>query len=177
MPIASPAWANAIDAMPDGLFMSALCRSTLANSDCPVATCKAVLVFLGKSLEVGVSDDNLSPIVAYDAYVDYLFAMDRVWPMAVMLLDELPETAKGVVDFDVEATLAEFLLRRLPHAATLKGGWSAPVTKAIAIAELMHDLVTLFAVGCAPTGSKDPYAMRRAGNHLWIALRGIDYEQ
>ena len=40
---------------------------------------------------------------------------------------------------------------------------TAPVSVAVALADKLDTLVGFFAVGIRPTGSKDPFALRRAG--------------
>ena len=59
---------------------------------------------------------------------------------------------------------------------------SAPVTVAVALADKIDQLVNLFAVGEHPTGSGDPFALRRAGlgviriireNRLRLSLRDL----
>ena len=46
---------------------------------------------------------------------------------------------------------------------------TAPVTVAVSLADKLDTLVGFFAIGEQPTGSKDPYALRRAA----IAIRKI----
>ncbi len=41
---------------------------------------------------------------------------------------------------------------------------TAPVTVAVSLADKLDTIATLFSVGLAPTGSKDPFALRRAAN-------------
>lgn len=133
----------------------------LTNDGCTKAAAGAVLDIIGPD-----------PISAYDRSIGYIEMLVRVWPLACRVQDQLPGHLS-----DVMPGVAEFLIRRLPAVfAANDAEWSLhrfgnPVTLALSIADKLDSIVALWAAGCAPTGSKDAYALRRAAIALWKDLR------
>jgi hypothetical protein len=164
----TPAWANAIDALPcHGPFMAALARSAVTNSGNIRATGRWLLSFLAKATEHDLSDVDIKPIRALDNFIYDIEAMDRFWPAVQFSISSQP-IEDGI---DAEAQIAEFLVRRIPEVFRKKNMSQSPVTKAVALADRVDTLCGMFLAGLKPTGSKDPYALRRAAlSILWAVL-------
>jgi hypothetical protein len=103
------------------------------------------------------------PIAGYDlGSHDFEMIERKLLPPFRIMLADLPDAQNALPD------IADFLVRRLPSI------WSrdyikpcdAPVTKALVMAERIHDIAAAFATNRRPTGSKDPYAIRRAALEL-----------
>jgi hypothetical protein len=164
----SHSWANALDGLDlASSFITALSRSSVINSDCPRAAGRWLLSFLTKSTTPNLADSDIDPIAAFDNFIWDIEALERLWPAIILSLEDQP----CADTIDAEAKLAEFFVRRLPEAFRKTALYQPPVTKAVALADRIDSLCGMFVAGQNPSGSKDPYALRRAAlNVLWAIL-------
>jgi hypothetical protein len=102
---------------------------------------------------------------AYDFAIYDFEAVGRAWPIMAKAAELMPDASAAR---QILPTLARFVAERLP-AIWAREPWQRheELTRAIVIADRSHDLVALFSVGMKPSGSKDPFALRRAANH-WL---------
>jgi hypothetical protein len=156
---ADPALENAVLAVLPSPFVSDLAQA-VTNDGSEDGAARWLLslssAFLRKNLQ------DFTPLRAFDFANEDFEAIGRAWPImgqAAKLMD---------VDPSVTVDLSRFVSERLP-ALWGRMPWvrHSPVTRAIVMADRAHDLVGLFSAGLRPSGSKDPYALRRAANH-WL---------
>lgn len=164
----TPALVNALMALPTyGPFITSLGQST--NSGTPESGGAWLLDFVSSYLERQKLKHG--HIAAFDHCIVDIEALDRVWPLAHR--SEQSYRDQGCL-VDCESplpTLARFLVERMPAI------WDGPqwlphtgISQALVIADRMDCLVGFFGVGIMPTGSKDPYALRRAAKHLLMQV-------
>lgn len=163
-----PALANMIDALPSyGQFIQSLGQAT--NCGSPESGAAWLLDFVSRYLErKGLRH---GAVAAYDHCIYDIEGMDRVWPLAHAT--ERAYRAQGLL-VDCESplpSLARFLVERMPSI------WDGPawiqhepLSRSLVIADRIDYLVGFFGVGIMPTGSKDPYALRRAGKHFLMQV-------
>lgn len=162
---------NMIAALPfDGGFFADLAVKVKNSGDQEGAAAWA-LGFVGSWLESKGQPSH--PIASYDFAILEIEYLDQIWPAFRFAANNLPVAAPL-------GDIAEFLFRRLPHAwDNAKPRCIAPVTEAVHLADKIDDLVSHFAVGNAPTGSKDPYAVRRSANQILndrvLPLRSVTF--
>jgi hypothetical protein len=95
---------------------------------------------------------------SYDNFIYDFEALSKIWPAFEFAAEQCPIAADHIMPI-----LARFLAERLPvvwdgdHIKPV-----APVTKAVALADNIDTLVSLFAAEVTCNGSKDPFALRRA---------------
>lgn len=154
----SPAWSNAVSAMPEGPFVQDLSRS-VSNSQTVESAQLWLLNFASDYL-----GGRHSPWPAYDLFIDDFEALDRIWPMfqASMIL------VSSQADETTLPALAKFMVERLPQQwdREITETCAKPVTVALRLADRIDHLTSLFAVRAKVTGSKDPYALRRAAKEV-----------
>jgi len=164
-------------------------KPDIANMVCCLPTYGPFITSLGQSTNSGAADSGATwlldfvssylksrgfksgYIAAFDYCIFDIEALDRVW-----LLAEVSEQAYRDQGYlaDCESPLpaiARYLVERMP--AIWDGPpWvqHEPVTRTIVIADRMDTLIGFFGVGIMPTGSKDPYALRRAAKHLLMQV-------
>lgn len=159
------ALSNMVLAMPTGgPFLRDLAKGA-TNSGEPEAAAVWLLDFVSRWLERQGFPHG--PIAAFDYAICDIEALDRVWPLL-----ECSEAAYREQGFlaDCESPLpaiARFLVERMPSIWE-GASWTrhAPATRALVLADRADYLVGFFGAGIMPTGSKDPYALRRAGKHF-----------
>lgn len=180
----TPALANMVCALPTyGPFITSLGQST--NSGTPESGATWLLNFVSSYLaSQGLKDGH---IAAFDHCIADIEALDEIWPLAH--LSEQAYRDQGALA-DCESplpALARFLVERMPAL------WNGPqwlvrveqhqfdwepkvytphrgVSRALVIIDRMDYLVGFFGIGIVPTGSKDPYALRRAAKHLLMQV-------
>ncbi len=163
------ATSNAIFALPtEGPFFADLSLAVSNSGDVESAG-SWLLGFVSRYLE---SRGLLhGPIAAFDFVWPDIEALDRFWPM--MSFAEVCYREQGLLAA-LESPLpqlARFLVERMPSIWD-GGSWSyhQPVTRAVVLADRADTLVGLFAAGLKPSGSKDPFALRRAARHLLMGI-------
>lgn len=163
----APALFNAIDMLPkSGGFISDLDRTT--NSAEPASGATWLLAFVASYLQRNGQPHGY--IAAFDHAIWDIEAIDQFWPAARIAVDDLTTDGVQVAD-DTLPAVARFLVERLPSLWDGSGWyWHETVTQAVQIADCLHDLIGLFAVGIRPTGSKDPQASRRAARALLMQI-------
>ena len=154
---------NMVMAMPDGPWLRDVAKA-VCNDPSPDSAAQWVLGQAGRW--IGTDD----PIKAYDSIIYDVEALNRIWPLAHHAAELMPVEAASILP-----ALARFVFERIPavRAEAAAGVFVTdnPLTQVLVIAERVHDLVGLFAVGLKPNGSKDPYALRRMAKHLlWCIL-------
>jgi hypothetical protein len=101
------------------------------------------------------------PWVLFDTSWSDLEAIERIWP-AFQMAAEMVGAKEKLPD------IADFMMKRMP--AYWQGGHKPRHTNlvswAVMCADKIDDIVSMFAVGNEPTGSKDPYKGRRQANHI-----------
>ena len=154
-----PAWHNAIAGVLPSAFLGDLAMAVTNDGSQDGAAAWMLRLasdFLRKN------DRASGPIAAFDFAIHDIEAIGETWPV-------MHEMA-GMIGAEptVCASLARFMAERLP-AIWARPPWirHPPLTRTLVIADRTHDLVGLFSIGLKPTGSKDPYALRRAANH-WL---------
>jgi Glycyl-tRNA synthetase beta subunit len=161
---------NALDGLPlRSAFFNDL-AAAVSNSGC-VDDAGRWLLSLGQSM-IDPADPNPNPWTAWDAYHEDFIRIANVWPVMREARDLI--AADTGISFDPCPSLARFVVDRLPALWWREFGtewvkWCKPETRALVLADRSHDLIGLWMAGCKVTGSKDPYALRRAANHWLIA--------
>ena len=159
-----PAYSNALCAMPNGPFMRDLALA-VSNSGDVDSGAAWVLELTARYLE----SEGLAygPLLAFDHAVCDIEALDDIWP--ALQASEAAYRAQGYLADEPSPlpAVARYLAERLPTMWG-KEGWvpHTPVTRAVVLADRIDTLVGFFGIGIVPTGSKDPYALRRAALHL-----------
>lgn len=162
----APAWANAIDAMPiETNFMADLAMS-VSNSGCRRAAARWLLTLGAKAQ--GLADRDYSPWTPFDAFIYDFERIALAWGgMRIAAWSHMFASVNPL------PSLARYIAERLPALWTkdiqIKQSWHSQVTRGLVLAERSHDLVGFWSLGITPTGSKDPFALRRAANHWIIA--------
>lgn len=152
----SPALSNAVGAtITEGPFWHDLAQAVTNDGAPDKAAAWAIRFaedFLRRHGQVA------TPIAAYDfAMIDFE-RLAMIWPAARTAAESCPIPADHILP-----ALAKFMVERLP--AIWEGprlGRIAPVTLSLALADRIDTLVSMFAAGLKPNGSKDPFALRRA---------------
>lgn len=151
---------NALDAMPGGPFVAAIGRA-VCNEGTPREGA-AWLLDLGTSFLRSEGVEDAGPWQSFDLLIVDFEQLDRIWPAFILAAQNLPAGAPPVLP-----GLARFMAERLPNV------WRgdhlrpvAPVTRAVALADRIDTLVGLFFAGAKVTGSKDPFALRRAAREV-----------
>ena len=167
------AWPNAVGCvLTDNEFFVDLAKAT-TNDASPDGAARWLLSFVCNYLcKRGQSD---GPIEAFDFAIPDIEALTYHWPAFRAAAFEY-ET-HGIDVAGQLPQLARYLVERMP--TVWDGGhlWEGgvlfeqpPVTKALALADRIDTLVGFFGVGIKPSGSKDPFALRRAALNV---LRSI----
>lgn len=159
----APAWQNAVAAVLPSLFLRDL-AITVSNDRSDDAAARWLIQLAADFLRK--QDQAHDPRSAFDFAIFDIEAIGDAWPMMGKMADRIgldPITARTVT-----ASLARFIADRLP-AIWGRAPWvrHQPVTRILVLADRTHDLVGLFAAGLKPSGSKDPFALRRAANN-WL---------
>ncbi len=154
----SPAWSNAVLAMPSCGFLDDLGSAT-ANDGSADGGARYLLSRVSDFLRSRGQLDG--PNQAFDFAIWDVEAIAALWPAFRL------SSAQHSAPPETLPTLARFIVDRLPAIwARPWAGWLAPVSRAVALADRIDTLVGMFAIGLAPNGSKDPYALRRAANEI-----------
>ena len=154
-------WSNALAAMPvESDFVADLARAVSNSGD----------LRSGETWLLNFASDYLrkhglpdGPLAAFDFAIYDFEALIELWPAVRHSITLHPS-----IGADPGADLARFLVERLP-ALWDRESWrphTAPVTRTLVLADRIDTLVGMFMAGNKPNGSKDPYALRRAANHL-----------
>jgi hypothetical protein len=124
---------------------------------------------------------------AYDHCIEDIEALDKIWPIAHEAEQVYRSQGYLAGCESPLPTLARFLVERMPAI------WNGPqwlcrveqyatdiipkiytphtgITRTLVIVDRMDYLVGFFGIGIMPTGSKDPYALRRAAKHLLMQV-------
>lgn len=155
----NPSWDNAIAAMLPSPFVDDLAK-VVTNDGADDGVYRYLLTLAVDFLRA--NGQPHTPINAFDFASFDFEAIGRCWPImgqAALLVG---------AEAGVTASIARFIAERLP-AIWAREPWQRhpAVTRALVLADRTHDLVSLFSIGLKPTGSKDPFALRRAANH-WL---------
>lgn len=104
-----------------------------------------------------------TPMNAFDHVVWDIDALDRVWPAFAACEAEYRGQGFLAGCESPLPAIARYLTERLPTMWG-KQSWErhTPVTRALVLADNIDTLVGFFGIGIKPTGSKDPFALRRA---------------
>jgi Glycyl-tRNA synthetase beta subunit len=170
-------WDNAVSAMPVDSALLADIGIAVANDGSPDGAARWLLTMGCNTLrKAGAAADN--PWMAFDAFICDFEALADLWPAFQHSAKMQPLPAAHTLP-----GLARFICERLP--AIWLGPWLgavevnargerrvvplmpvAPLTAVISIADRIDTLVSMFAVGLKPNGSKDPFALRRAAKEF-----------
>lgn len=158
------AWANAVDCIPDSRFFEDLAQA-VSNDPNDVDSAKRwILVLINRYL------GSEYPFDAYDFCICDLERISKCWEAFCKALD-LHEEQGLEAKPDTLPALSRYLIERLPafydhFEQAPRMSRCRPVTSALRLAHWVDTLIGFFAVGIRPTGSKDPYALRRTANHF-----------
>lgn len=111
---------------------------------------------------------------SYGQWAGFVFAasdlgkIDQIWPAFRFAAANCPDPGAAQ---EMLSHAARYLIERLPHI------WAAgdlapaeflekPVTRAVWLADRIDTITAFFSVGIKPSGSKDPFALRRATKEI-----------
>lgn len=156
--VTNSAWSNAISCvMTDNSLFADLAKSVCNDPSDRDGAARWLLTFICGFLRENRQADN--PIAAFDFAWPDIEALADVWPVMQQAADTQPIPARHVLPI-----AARFVVERMP--AVWRDGpdyWTgAPATRAVVIADRADTLVGMFAADVKITGSKDPFALRRA---------------
>ncbi len=151
----TPAWSNAITAMPNGPFVKDLAEAV--SNDGGIESAQLWLLHFASDY-LGTRQ---SPWEAYDLFVWDFETMDRIWPAFRKAGEAIPIPHRN-------AAIAKFMVERMPQHwdRPYTETCTAPVTVALCLADRIDTLVGLFAAEVTLSGSKDPFALRRAAKEV-----------
>lgn len=150
----TPAMRNALDCMGDDPFIR----------DVSAAVSNSGEIDAGKAWLLGVSQNFIepspelhNPIKAFDFAIYDFEALAAIWPAFQLAADDWHGNR------DCLPSLARFMAERLPAMWGKENWhWHHPETRCASLADNIVTLVGFWGQGIRPTGSKDPYALRRA---------------
>ena len=161
------AWNNAVSCvLTDNAFFRDLAQSTV-NDGSPDGAARWLLSFVSDLLR-GRGQPH-GPLDAFDFAWPDIEALTDIWPVfhasTGLYAGQGADVSAGL------APLARYLVERMP--AVWDGPYlheQAPVTKCVSLADRIDTLVGFFGIGIKPTGSKDPFALRRAALNVLRAI-------
>jgi glycyl-tRNA synthetase beta chain len=117
---------------------------------------------------IGALARQIAPVVGADP--DLAAAAGRLAKadLATAMVGEFPEL-QGIMGGyyaaaeSQDARVAEAIRDHYRPQGPSEAAPTAPVTMAVALADKMDTILAFFSIGEAPTGSRDPFALRRAG--------------
>lgn len=152
--------ANAVSAIQHGPFILALAQA-VSNDGNPDTGAGWLIDMTAQYLESQKLPH--SPINAFDHVVWDAEALDQIFPAFAEC--EAAYRAQGFLA-GCESPLpaiSRYLAERLPTMWNKQSwNWHAELTRALVLADNIDTLVGFFGIGIKPTGSKDPFALRRA---------------
>ena len=162
------AWSNAIGCvLTDNPFFADLALATV-NDGSPEGAARWLLSFVSDFLRG--RGQPCGPLDAFDFASPDIEAMVEIWPR-FRAAAELYAGQRVDYSQDGLGTLARYLVERMP--TIWDGGYlhgQPPVTRCLALADRIDTLVGFFGIGIKPTGSKDPFALRRAALNVLRAI-------